>query len=169
MAVEALPPKYLEAGEEYLTALNSLGLYPELLGWGTDVVTKEWHLVMLTSIIEVGGPLALNKLLFRAYNMGATPKEISPFVVRIFGDKTIFAPELRQLDAFQRGDKILTVTDPTHVREVQTITADSMGKDLGGVHIESKHLYILQIRKRGYEQKTREWIKFKRSVERLAA
>ena len=169
MALEPLPPKYLEAGEEYLAALNSLGLHPELLGWGTDIITKEWHLVMLTSIIEVGGPLALNKLLFRAYNMGATPQEISPFIIRIFGDKTVFAPELRQLDAFQRGDKILTVTDPKGRREVQKVTAESMGKDLGGVHIESKHLYIVKIRKRGYEQKTREWMRFKQNVEKLAA
>jgi len=169
VASETLPAKYLKAGEEYLAALQSLGLHPELLGWGTDLLTKDWQLVMLTSIVEIGGPLALNKLLFKAYNMGATPKEISPFIIRVFGDRTVFAPELRQLRAFQEGDKVITAYDQYTGKQKAKAIAESMGKSLGGVHIESRDLYVVQLRKKGHEQKTREWLNFKHNVERLAA
>ena len=53
------------------------------LGWGCEIPSKQWLLVMVTSIVDVGGPLALNKLLLKAYNAKATPKEISPFIVRV--------------------------------------------------------------------------------------
>ena len=99
MASKALPPKYLEAGQEYLAALQTLGLEPDFLGWGVDEAHDEWNLVLVTSIIEIGGPLALSRLLFRAYNLNATPKEISPFIVRTFGSETLYAPELMHLNS----------------------------------------------------------------------
>ncbi len=44
---------------------------------------------MVTSIVDAGGPLALNKLLFKAYNAKATPKEISPFIVRVYSPEVV--------------------------------------------------------------------------------
>lgn len=169
MASGTLPAQYLKAGKEYLTALQSLGLYPDVLGWGTDLATGEWQLVMLTSIVEVGGPLALNRLLFQAYNMGATPKEISPFIVRVFGDRTIYAPELRRLLEFEKGDKTFTAHDRYTGNVKARGEARSMTKTLGGIRIESDNLYVAQSRRKGHEQRTREWLKFKRNVEKLAA
>ncbi len=169
MASKPLPPEYLRAGEDYLAALQKLGLNPEVLGWGTEITTGDWHLVMLTSIVEIGGPFELNKLLFAAYNMGATPKEISPFIVRVFGDRTVFAPGLRQLSEFQRGDKKITAYDQYTRKEKASGLAESMSMNFGDIHIESRDLYIAQISKKGHEQKTREWLRFKHNVERLAA
>jgi len=170
MASETLPVKYLRAGEEYLAALKTLGLHPELLGWGTDVSTKQWQLIMMTSIVEVGGPLALNRLLFSAYNMGATPKEISPFIIHVIGDRSLYASELRQLLQFHQGDKKLRRVDKyTNQAVGEPIQAISMSKTIGGFKIESHNLYTVHLRKQGYEQKTREWMRFKRNVEKLAA
>jgi hypothetical protein len=67
-----------------MDALVSLGLVPAFLGWGWETLEKQWLLVLVTSIIDAGGLLALNRLLFRAYNAEATPKEISPFIIRVF-------------------------------------------------------------------------------------
>src|SRR5215475_7475296 len=84
-----VPAKYLTAGQDYLDALVSLGLVPHFLGWGWERETKEWLLVLVTSIVDAGGPLALNRLLFRAYNAKATPKEISPFIVRVYSPEVV--------------------------------------------------------------------------------
>jgi hypothetical protein len=79
----------LKAGQEYMDALVSLGLVPAFLGWGWETLEKQWLLVLVTSIIDAGGLLALNRLLFRAYNAEATPKEISPFIIRVFSPELI--------------------------------------------------------------------------------
>jgi hypothetical protein len=74
MVSRTVPAQYLMAGQDYLDALLSLGLIPAFLGWGWELSTGQWMLVLVTSIVDAGGPLALNKLLFRAYNAKATPK-----------------------------------------------------------------------------------------------
>src|SRR5262245_48069179 len=84
-----VPPQYLTAGQDYMDALVGLGLVPAFLGWGWDPLASQWLLVLVTCIVDAGGPLALNKLLFRAYNAKATPKEISPFIVRVFSPEII--------------------------------------------------------------------------------
>ena len=71
-----VPPEYMSAGQEYFDALVQLGLIPAFLGWGWNRAAQEWLLVLVTSILEAGGPLKLNQLLFKAYNAKATPKQI---------------------------------------------------------------------------------------------
>jgi hypothetical protein len=68
MDSKAVPPEYLNAGVNYLSALKRLGMVPDYLGWGWEKSSERWLLVLVTSIIDAGGPLALNELLFRAYN-----------------------------------------------------------------------------------------------------
>jgi hypothetical protein len=62
MASRPVPTQYLTAGQEYLDALRSLGLTPNYLGWGWDIAAEQWLLVLVTPIVDAGGPLALNKL-----------------------------------------------------------------------------------------------------------
>ncbi len=170
MASDTLPPKYIEAGEAYLSAVHSLGLYPEFLGWGQDLASRDWLLVMVTGIVEVGGPLALNRLLFNAYNLHATPKEISPFIVRIFGSRTLLAAEFTKMNSFRRGEVFIKDVERAGKKiDISKVKVESMAQDIAGIHIESQNAYLLDKRRRGYEQKTREWIKFKHNVEKLAA
>jgi hypothetical protein len=158
MASEVVPAKYLRAGEDYLAALESLGLHPEFLGWGEELEPRQWILVMVTSIVEIGGPLALNELLFKAYNMKATPKEISPFIVRVFGSHTAFARRLVALNKL-RGQRI-TLAGTTY---------EAVSDMVAGIRVVGTHCYPVKARSRGYEQNHREWQRFKRNVERLAA
>ena len=44
-------------------------------------------LVLVTSLFDFVGPLALTELLFEAYNAAATPKEIDPFIIRLHSPK----------------------------------------------------------------------------------
>lgn len=171
MASEKVPAEYLKAGEDYLGALQTLGLHPEFLGWGRDLASGQLMLTMVTSVIEIGGPLALNKLLFRAYNMEVTPKEISPFIVRIFGSRTLVAPILVQLGQVRQSDNMTAQKiDKLTKRPVgEPIKIESIGQDIAGMHFESRDCYIVPKRKQRYEERAREWNRFKHNVEKLAA
>lgn len=174
MASKALPPKYLTAGEEYLAALQTLGLQPEFLGWGLDEARDEWSLVLVTSIIEIGGPYGLSRLLFKAYNMHATPKEISPFIVRTFGSETLYALELLPLKDIRAGGVTVQAVRnadgsiPTG-EKTKPIKVQSMQKTIAGLRIDSANSYLLAPRNLDRAQKTEEWQRFKNNVERLAA
>jgi len=174
MASKALPARYLEAGQDYLSALETLGLVPEFLGWGVDEAHDEWNLVLVTSIIEIGGPLALSKLLFRAYNLHATPKEISPFIVRTFGSETLYAPELKHLNEVKAGKVSVTAVRnadgsiPTG-EKAKPIPIQALQKNVGGIRMDSNYVYLIAPRNINHEQKTEEWTRFKDNVESLAA
>lgn len=76
-----------DAGGDYLAALRVLKLEPEALFWAYDKGIEQFVLVLVTSLFDFAGPLALTQLLFDAYNAAATPKEIDPFIVRLHSPK----------------------------------------------------------------------------------
>ncbi len=76
-----------DAGAEYLDALRRLKLEPEALFWAYDRTLGQFVLVIVTSLFDFAGPLALTKLLFDAYNASATPSEIDPFILRLHSPK----------------------------------------------------------------------------------
>jgi hypothetical protein len=169
-----VPAQHLKAGQEYLDAMVSLGLIPAFLGWGWDPAASQWMLVLVTSNVDAGGPLALNRLLFRAYNAKATPKEISPFIVRIFSPEIIPA----QSDFWLLGEKNLTVQGvPGKVKnpralELQKIT--NVQKQFMGLELETVNSYqtlpgAVHKALGGYHARHKDWQLFKRKVERLAA
>ncbi len=76
-----------DAGAEYLDALRRLKLEPEALFWAYDWALEQHVLVVVTSLFDFAGPLALTRLLFDAYNAAATPREIDPFILRLHSPK----------------------------------------------------------------------------------
>jgi len=152
MDSQQVSSEYMKAGADYLAALKKLGLHPTFLGWGREVNTEQWVLVMVTSIIDAaGGPLALNTLLFKAYNAEATPRAISPFIVRVYSPDAFASDLLRS-----RPTSIANLTLTFHgimYQMINTYALPSKGKRL----------------KPNYHAKLNEWQKFKRNVERLAA
>jgi hypothetical protein len=165
-----VPAKYLTAGQDYQDALVSLGLIPHFLGWGWERETKEWQLVLVTSIVDAGGPLALNRLLFRAYNAKATPKEISPFLVRIF------SPDIIPLDFWPLGIKDLRISKvkrpgKTEDDDWAPVRVENVQKTFLGIDLEQVSSYktLPRPQRQGFMDRRKEWEKFKSKVERLAA
>lgn len=171
MAGDTLPAQHLKAGEEYLAALMKLGLTPEFLAWGQETNTQNWVLVMVTPTLEVGGPLAMNELLFKAYNTHATPQEISPFIVRVYGNRTLVAPLLKQLASVDVTNmKAQKVDKRTHAPIGEPHTIEMIGQTFDDVHIKSANIYKISRRApKGHDQRVKEWLRFKGNVERLAA
>jgi hypothetical protein len=167
-----VPDRYLKAGQDYLDALISLGLTPHFLGWGWEQSSKQWLLVLVTYIVDAGGPLALNRLLFRAYNAKATPKEISPFIVRVF------SPDIIPADFWPLGlGKGATVSrvrhaDGTKDRNPKIIPIQNFQKTFLGVDLELVNSYgnlpARPVRPK-FMDRRKEWTRFKSNVERLAA
>lgn len=173
MASPALQAEYLKAGEDYLAALTKLGMRPVFLGWGWEVATEQWLLVLVTSIVEAGGPLALNKLLFKAYNAEATPKAISPFIVRVF------APEVANsggLIMVAPGSFVSSIKDKYGRPKKHTdddgnpIKIVRATQNFFGIEMNSDYAYeTLMPASVKYHDRRHEWQKFRKNVERLAA
>ncbi|MBB5046003.1 hypothetical protein HNR60_000745 [Rhodopseudomonas rhenobacensis] len=163
MASRPVSAQHLKAGADYLKALRALGLNPNFLGWGWDIASAQWTLVLVTSIIDAGGPLALNKLLFHAYNAEATPKEISPFIVRIFSSEII--PD----DFYLLGEKNLRI-DTVNGERSELPPIENIQRTFLGVELEMINSYQnLPLKKLKYIERRKAWNRFKGNVERLAA
>jgi hypothetical protein len=169
-----LPAEHLKAGRDYLDALVSLGLRPHYLGWGWDRLRKQWLLVLATQIVDAGGPLALNQLLFRAYNAKATPKEISPFIVRVFSPE-IIPMEIMAMGAGKRKLLVAKSDNPINPPPPsEFLTVENLKKTFLGIDFEMAHSYesirnIERSIKRGFMDRRKEWNIFKSRVEKLAA
>ena len=159
-----VPPEYMKAGSDYLEALRSLGLAPDFLGWGWETPASQWLLVLVTSIIDAGGPLALNRLLFQAYNAKATPKEISPFIVRVF------SPEVIPDDFYLLGEHRLTIVSATGDKEEPGKIVENVQRVFLGTELEMINSYQnMPMRRLSYHQRRENWNRFRRNVEKLAA
>jgi hypothetical protein len=177
MASRPVPAKYLTAGQDYFDALVSLGLIPAFLGWGWDTNARQWLLVLITSIIDAGGPLALNRLLFRAYNAKATPKEISPFIVRVFSPEII--PGGARSQFWLLGERNASVQGvPGKVKNPKALKPQkimNVQHTFMGLELEMINSYqtlpgaVDKALKAGYHARHHDWQLFKRRVERLAA
>ena len=165
MDSQPVSAEYLKAGQDYLTALRRLGLHPLFLGWGREIASNQWLLVMVTSIVDAGGPFELNKLLFKAYNAEATPKEISPFIVRVY------SPEVAPDTLYALGGKSLKIVNNKELED--KISISNMQFVFHDVAYEMINAYAIPHRKKvpkpKYQATLAEWQKFKRNVEKLAA
>jgi hypothetical protein len=156
--------EYLKAGGDYLDSLRTLGLTPNFLGWGWDISAGQWVLVLVTSIINAGGPLALNKLLFQAYSAKATPKEISPFIVRIF------SPEIIPNEFYFLGEKNLRAHKVNEKPNIDLPPIRNFQLTFMDIELEMVNSYQNRpVRKLKYQERRRLWDRFKSNVERLAA
>ena len=176
MASRPVSPEYLTAGQDYLNALVALGLVPAFLGWGWDPNVSQWNLVLVTSIVDGGGPLALNRLLFRAYNAKATPKQISPFIVRVFSPELV--PGGAGSNFWILGSKDATVKGvPGKVKNPQALQPQkviNVQQTFMGLELEMINSYetlpgAVAKALSGYHAHRHDWQLFKKNVERLAA
>ena len=151
------------AGRDYLVALNRLGLEPDVLCWAYDVDADEMQLAIVTSMAERVESLSIYKLLFRAYEAAATPREIDPFIVSVYGPKSDFGVKLRRFlgGLAQRG----TFSTPERAaRFVMTDTGAS-----GRLVVLGKGVYVATEGRRTAAEDLRRFMSFERRVQALAA
>jgi hypothetical protein len=157
-----------------MDALVSLGLTPAFLGWGWDTLEKQWQLLLVTSVVDAGGPLALNRLLFRAYNAKATPQQISPFIVRVVSPELI--PGGAKSQFWWLGEKMVNlriVPDKSNPAAGST-EISGFQQTFMGLELEMKNCYktlpgAVERALAGYHARYQEWQRFRRRVEALAA
>lgn len=158
-----------EAGAEYLTALQKLGLDPECLFWADDEIIGLPILVLVTRQIDSVGPLALSKLLFKAYNAAATPQEINPFLLRLHSPEQSLIRELTTI----------LKTKPTFELQLANGSQSSLpGQPLetkllafGGLKFKREWIYKWNIgaKRESSVYMLRQWHVFSDNVESLAA
>lgn len=171
MASKQVPAEYLNAGAVYLRAVRSLGLDPMFAGWGWDTIASQWLLVLVTSIVDAGGPLALNQLLFKAYNAEATPKQISPFIIRVMSPEIV--PDLSLLT--RRDITIQNVHDkhgmPKKVLgpDGKPVVVSNVQQTVHGIDLEMINAYETKWRQPKFHDRLRQWHRFRNNVEKLAA
>lgn len=155
MATQPLEIGHLEIGSAYLHALQSLGLDPDALFWAYDEVVGETVLVLVTSQFDHVGPLALSETLFKAYNLAGTPKEIDPFIVRLHSPDHTLIRNVARFLPMRFGGPL-----------AQSIRAEL---NVGGLRFEPGWIYKFQPSKRRSVDLSRQWSRFARNIDLLAA
>jgi hypothetical protein len=184
MDSDHISPALLKAGSEYLAALKRLHLDPEGLLWSrvnetrdiddghgyrlpSDVPDGDWHLVLITSAIDEAGPLAMQDMLFKAYNLSATPQDISPFIVEVMSARSPFyAGLLRALNT----DVPLIFGGGPDGR--QRSVADTLDHPVMvyGLWFDRQWIYQLTgFAPLKHRQRRSQWLDFRQSVNALAA
>lgn len=164
MDTHELEQKYLAAGTDYLSALRKLGLEPDGLFWARDDVVGHCVLVLVTSLYDHAGPYALSDKLFKAYNFAATPREIDPFIVRLHSP---------QHSLIQQWSNMVISKFEFHGPDGQPIPLDLGERTYGGGGLNFKHTWVYKFpqapKKRTPVEASRQWQRFQKNVDRLAA
>ena len=171
MAQNTLAVEKHQAGVEYLAALRSLGLDPEALFWAKDTVVGEDVLILVTSLFDFAGPLELSELLFRAYNLAATPREVDPFILRLHSPRHTAIREMAH--RFGDGTRIkmpmmFAFKQPIPgIHEIR-LAALSMGADVTA-YADAIYQFDLSEKIVPYADASRRWRRFQKHVDKLAA
>lgn len=91
MAEDLVNSEHLVAGSAYLASLARLGFEPEGALWSIrpgDADSRE--LALFTRLVDEVGPLELHRVLFDAFDSGATPSDFDPWQVAFFGPGQLF-------------------------------------------------------------------------------
>jgi hypothetical protein len=162
MAPRHLEMKFWQAGQDYLDAVERLGLRPRGLFWADDEILNSKVLVMVTEVTDIAGPLALAELLFKAYNSEATPQEIDPFIVRLHSPQQSI---IREMGKFWPFD----VTMHNERGEDITETMLRANIKIGSLNLDPSWVYRFDTRAVPAVEAERQWRRFERNVSALAA
>lgn len=162
-AEDALDAQRVQAGKEYLDALHRLGLEPDVLCWVYDAIESEIELAIVTSMAERIESLEIYRLLFRAYEAAATPREIDPFIVSIYGPNSSFGITLRESISNLTTDGAFSSLENTK-RFVFSIEGPARSK-----FVLARGVYTRKELRKSAAEDLRRWGRFKRNVEAVAA
>lgn len=167
MAAPQIEERFLTAGREYNTALADLGLEPHALFWAFDKDEQRHVLVLITDFFDLKGPLEISRQLFRAYNASVTPREIDPFVVRLYSTNQ---PAGDSLLIFTAGDWTINQVDKLTQQPIGDKHAVSE-VSTNGLEIRPEWVVHVKqsVKSRNSVELNRRWQRFTRNVDRAAA
>ena len=162
--------KHMQAGRDYLKAIEALGLELAALFWAKDDIAKQYVLVMFTDVFDYIGPYEISKKLFDAYNLAGTPKSIDPFIVRLHSPQQQIAKAIDQVFGVEL--KLFGPDAKTGLRKPVDMTNSVLTISSGGLTFK-KTWMIKYSGLQGRSPKTldlsRKWRRFERNVQALAA
>ena len=144
---------------------------PEALFWAKDTVVGEDVLILVTSLFDFAGPLDLSELLFRAYNLAATPREVDPFILRLHSPQHMAIREMAH--HFGDGTRIklpirMTLVKPVPgVHEIR-LASLSIGADVTA-YADAVYKFDLTEQSRTSVDASRRWRRLQKHVDKLAA
>jgi hypothetical protein len=156
-----------KAGEDYLAALEGLGLRPVCLFWAWDKTVTQLVLVLVTYAFDYAGPLKLSETLFKAYNKAATPKEIDPFLVRLHSPQHAIIGELGKFLPF-KGTQMTHKNGQPIIPPVDIISMKTDTYDLE-VHSDWVYRFEKSTKVPASIELARRWRRFESKIEDLAA
>ncbi|PZU91444.1 MAG: hypothetical protein DI527_12125 [Chelatococcus sp.] len=153
-----------QAGTDYLISLRKHGIVPQALSWAVDE-SEQFHLLMVTSLVDRLGPSSIYDALFRAYERAVTPTSIDPWIVTLFSPNSAFGAEFlnnpimtMDIRAEFRDDKGRVVPDA--IRPEITISPFRLRPDW---------IYALSAEKLSVDTQLRGWHRFVKKLDRKAA
>jgi hypothetical protein len=153
------------AGAEYLRALTSLGLDPDVMCWIYISSEDRMELAIVTTMVDRIGPLPIYELLFKAYDASALPHEIDPFEVSLYSPNTRMGIDLMSIKVTNEG---MIYNDgsfpPTHITAAWINIGIMEPMIVPGVGV-----YRVKHTVRNADQDRVRWNRFKNNVEALAA
>lgn len=159
-------PIRLRAGLEYTQSISSLGLDPDLSCWVYLPDEDRAELAIVTTMIDRIGPTKIYNLLFRAYDLSATPHEINPFDVGLYSPLTALGIDLLnsiRVNDFGYIDWVAGL-GPKHIWRVMYHIGLNETKLVSGVGI-----YRVKSARRNADQDRAKWSTFNKNVLALAA
>lgn len=156
----------LIAGLEYTNAIMSLGLDPDLMCWVYLPDEDRTELSIVTTMVDRVGPAKLYSLLFKAYQLSATPREVDPFEVGLYSPRTALGLDLlssiriddQGVPEWARGD------GPAHIWHLVYYVGLVEMKVVSG-----KGIYRVKKTRRNADQDHAKWTVLSQNVEALAA
>jgi hypothetical protein len=130
-------------------------------------------LVVVTSLFDFAGPLALSTLLFKAYNAAATPKDIDPFIIRLHSPRHAIYRAAQPLIGARVDEAELKGRELDRATIAGTVTPFAVSAFRAG-DLESFGTWVYKSTPTGASRsKTvdgeRRWKRFERAVEAVAA
>lgn len=161
--------EFATAGQRYVEALRRLKMDLRFAALAIDIETREPRVVLVSNWADRFGSLRLYELLVEAYRAAAVPAEISPWMVEVFTEKSLFGSIVSQ----QQGPG---PSVPVWM-EMETDAGDVIQQDIpippqfiiGGYLIGAPLIYLAEPRRQKPVEALRQFRRFEHIVHQLAA
>jgi hypothetical protein len=123
-------------------------------------------LVLITEEFDAVGPLAISKLLFKAYNAAATPSSIDPFIVRLHSPDHQIVREMDKIMPFNFDPGTSVIHGGKEVTKIARAITTVSGLEIDGDWVYRFNKPLTATKK---VDLLRRWHRFERNIDAIAA